>query len=580
MKKLMLLAALTALPLCAVVAQDNKSGFVTPFEVSKGMESATWGEAIDFYKRLERNSSRVRMEQIGEADGGYPLHVVYYSANGDFNHSHWQKQGKVVILINNGIHAGEPDGVDASMLLLRDAVEGTVRVPDNVVLAVIPVYNIGGFVNRGSYSRASQNGPASYGFRGNGQNLDLNRDFIKCDAAETRSLEQLFTQLDPDIFIDNHVSDGADYQHVMTLLATQHDKLGGQTGDFMYRTFTPLIYKNMKQAGYDLVPYVNDFDNTPVNGWREFFEPPRFASGYGALFHTIAYVPETHMLKPFKDRVWATYELMRCMIKEAGKNATEIKNARAADRKALISQKELALEWRVDTTQAEQVTFKGYEAGHKASKVSGQPRLYYDHSKPFTKQVPFYNHYVPKKSVAAPTAYVLPRAWTAVASRLQWNGVDMVQLQHDTTIAITAYHIDNYETVPKPYEKHYLHKNITVSAEQVHMHCSKGDYVIKVNQPAKRYIVETLEPTAPDGFFAWNFFDGILQQKEGYSDYVFEDQAADMVAQDAHLRQLLEDKRKQDTAFARNGASQLDFVYKHSKYMEPGYMRYPVYRIE
>ena len=574
MKRLLL-----ALTLCTTTAFAQKK-LQTPFEASNGRESATYQQAIAFYEDLARTNSRLKMEEIGHTDGDHPLHVVYYSKNEDLDPAHWKRDNKVVILINNGIHAGEPDGVDASMMLLRDAVSGKIKVPENVVLAVIPVYNVGGFLNRGSYSRANQNGPIEYGFRGNAQNLDLNRDFIKCDAAETRSLERLFTKLDPDIFIDNHVSDGADYQHVMTLLATQHDKLGGETGSLMNLRFTPDIYDAMEKAGYDLVPYVNDFDNTPANGWREFFEPPRFASGYAALFQTMAYVPETHMLKPFKDRVRATYTLMTCFIKEASAKADEIKKARQADRAALAAQRITPIEWKIDTTQHSTIVFKGYEAGQKPSAVSGLPRLYYDRNKPFTKDVPFYDHYTASKTIATPIAYVIPAGWSSVITRLQNNGVQMRTLTRDTTITVTAYHIDNYETVSKPYEKHYLHKNIQVSQDTVTIKFYKGDLLIPTDQRARRYLIESLEPAAPDGFFAWNFFDGILQQKEYFSDYVFEDMAAEILKKDPQLKKQLEEKKKADPDFAKSAQAQLDFVYRHSPYMEPGYMRYPVFRID
>src|SRR5205085_10849189 len=130
----------------------------------------------------------------------------------------------------------------------------------NVVLAFIPVYNIGGCLNRNSNTRVNQNGPEEYGFRGNSQNLDLNRDFTKCDSKEARSFAQLFHYLNPDIFIDNHVSDGADYQHTMTLITTQYDKLG-TLGTYLKNTFEPAIYSGMKQKGWDMVPYVN-FETT------------------------------------------------------------------------------------------------------------------------------------------------------------------------------------------------------------------------------------------------------------------------------------------------------------------------------
>lgn len=583
MKRLLL-----ALTLCTTTAfAQNK--MQTPFEASNGKESATWQQAIDFYEELARTNPRIKMEEIGRTDGDHPLHVVYYSSDKTFDRwdCKWEKKStpcpwdnKVVILINNGIHAGEPDGVDASMMLLRDAANGKIKIPGNVVLAVIPVYNVGGFLNRSSYSRANQNGPLEYGFRGNGQNLDLNRDFIKCDAAETRTLERILTQLQPDIFIDNHVSDGADYQHVMTLLATQHDKLGGETGDFLYKTFTPAIYAAMKKKGYDLVPYVNDFDNTPVNGWREFFEPPRFASGYAALYHTIAYVPETHMLKPFKDRVWATYELMKCMIYQASENAETIKRVRNNDLISSVNQQEFAIDWKIDTTRFDTITFKGYEAAYKPSEVSGLPRLFYDRSKPFTKQVPFYNHYVPAKTIKAPKTYIIPAGWPDVIHRMKDNGVQMKKLQHDTTITVTAYVVDNYETVPKPYEKHYLHKNIKTRSITAAIRFHGGDYLVSTTQDSRRYLIETLEPTAPDGFFAWNYFDAILQQKEYFSDYVFEDIAAELLKKDPELKKQLEEKKKADPDFAKSAQAQLDFVYRHSPYMEPGYMRYPVYRLE
>ena len=170
-------------------------------------------------------------------------------------------KNKIVILINNGIHAGEPDGIDASMMLARDIVNKKVTLPKNVVLAFIPIYNIGGCLNRNSTSRVNQNGPVEYGFRGNSQNLDLNRDFIKCDSRETMSFANIFQNLNPDIFIDNHVSDGADYQHTMTLLTTQYDKLGGDLGNWLKNNFEPSIYHNMKEKGWDLIPYV-DFEFT------------------------------------------------------------------------------------------------------------------------------------------------------------------------------------------------------------------------------------------------------------------------------------------------------------------------------
>ena len=552
----------------------------TRFEASRGTETATYAETIRFYEDLDRKYATIAMDEAGPSDTRYPLEVVYYSGDANFDLDKWKRQNKIILLINNGIHPGEPDGIEACKMLLRDAATGKIDVPGNVVLAVIPVFNIGGALNRNSHSRANQLGPKEYGFRGSAQNLDLNRDFVKMDARETRSLVKLFHLLDPDIFIDNHVSNGADYQHVMTLLAGQHNKLGGRSGRFMHNVFEPLLYKDMKTRGYDMVPYVNHFGNTPERGWMEFYDSPRFSSGLPALFQTMAFVPETHMLKPFRQRVEATYALMLSFISVASEKTGEIKSARDYDRRALMSQSVFPLDWKVDTTQYELVSFKGYEASYKKSKVSGQPRLFYDREKPYTRKVKYHNIYAGIKAVTAPRAYVIPQGWHEVIDVLKANGVEMERLQRDEVWNLSVYKIDKFETYPKPYEKHYYHHGVTVVKEKQRIQLQEGDYIIYLDQPAKRYLVEVLEPTGPDALFAWNFFDAVLQQKEHFSDYIFEDEAAEILERNPRLKSELKAKQRSDTAFAKNANAQLDFIYRRSAYYEPEHLRYPVFRLE
>jgi len=508
MKKIVL----TLVVFCISVAAIAQS-MVSVFETSNGMRSATYHEAISWFAALDSRFETVKMETAGPTDTRYPLHVVYYNNRGFFDVEEWKKEGNIVILVNNGIHPGEPDGIDASMMLVRDVALGKIKIPDNVMLAVVPVFNIGGALNRNNGSRTNQNGPEEYGFRGSSQNLDLNRDFIKMDAKETQSLVQLFHKLDPEVFIDNHVSNGADYQHIMTLLATQHDKLGGSMGKYLNQTLEPLIYKDMKKRGYDLVPYVNHWGHTPDKGWIGFHEGPRFASGFTTLFHTYGFVPETHMLKPFKQRVIATYVLMQSLINTAAENAAAIKKTRKDDIAAMLAARAMPIAWEVDTTRPATITFKGYEAGYKPSEVSGRPRLYYDRAKPYTKEIPYYDAYTVKQEVSCPSAYIVGQGWGRVIKRLKMNGVQMQQLEHDTDITVTVYYIENHETAKRPYEGHYLHTAVTTRAEVKKIHLLEGDYIIPLQQPAKRYLVETLEPTAPDAFFAWGFFDAILQQR-------------------------------------------------------------------
>lgn len=552
----------------------------TVFEKSKGTQTPTYFEIIDWWKKLDQQSAQVKMLTMGMTDAGFPLQLVVVSNDKDFNFESLRKKNKRIILINNGIHPGEPDGIDASMLLVRDIVIKKTKLPDHIVLAIIPVYNIGGCLNRSANYRVDQNGPEEFGFRGNSQNLDLNRDFIKCDSKEAKAFAEIFHLTDPDVFLDNHVSNGADYQHVMTLIATQHNKLGGVMGDFMNKNFEPGLYASMKEKGYDLIPYVNAFGDSPDSGWPEFIEGPRYSSGYAALWHTFSFIAETHMLKPYDQRVRSTYALMQSLIEFTSKNSEQIKNLRYETKQSVKTQTEFPISWTLDRSKSDKRIYKGYEAGRKPSEVSGLPRLYYDRSKPYEKEIPFYNFYKPSVFIQKPKAYIIPQGWWSVIDLLKVNKVQMTHLRKDTTIEVEVYKIEDYKKAPRQFEMHHINSDVKTSVSVQKIKFRKGDYYIPMNQVANRFLIETLEPTAADSYFAWNFFDAILGQKEGYSGYAFEDIAADYLKTNPDLKNKLEQRRALDTVFAKNARAQLNFVYENSPWVEPDYLRYPVYRVK
>ncbi|MXV50673.1 hypothetical protein GS399_06780 [Pedobacter sp. HMF7647] len=552
----------------------------TQFEKSDGKQTATYFQAIEWYKELDKKSPEVLVKEMGPTDAGYPLHLVLVSKDHTFDPASWHRQKKIVIFINNGIHPGEPDGIDASMMLLRDIAQGKVVLPENVALAFIPVYNIGGCLNRNSYTRANQNGPEEYGFRGNAQNLDLNRDFTKSDSKNAASFAKIFHWLNPEILIDNHVSDGADYQHTMTLISTQYNKLGPVLGAWLRDKFEPALYQGMAKKNWELIPYV-DFETTDFGkGMQMFYDPPRYSSGYAALFNTLSFMPETHMLKPYKQRVRSTYDLMITFIEQASANAKELLEKRAAADNAIKKQTQFALKWKPDTSVSRKIIFKGYERDTMLSEATGLKKMFYNHQKPFTNSINYFDLYIPADTVAAPKAYVIPQGWYDAIDRLLLNGVTIQRLKADTLLSVMGYHIDKYQSSPTAYEKHHKNFNVQVSKRNTQKRFLKGDYVIYLDQPAKRYLVEMLEPTGDDSFFAWNFFDAILQQKEGYSDYRWEDIAAKILKNDPVLSQKLAQKKASDTKFANDSHAILNFIYKNSSYYEAAHLQYPVYRIE
>ena len=555
------------------------SQITTRYESSNATETHTYHEIITWWKAIDQRSPEVLMQTKGPTDSGFPLHLIIVSKERDFNFASLKRKNKRIILINNGIHPGEPDGIDASMLLIRDIVIGKKQLPADVVLAIIPVYNIGGCLNRSANYRVDQNGPEEFGFRGNSQNLDLNRDFIKSDSKEARSFAAIFHEVDPDVMVDNHVSNGADYQHIMTLLTSQHNKLGGELGKYMNKTFEPGIYSLMKQKGFDLVPYVSFGGGTPDAGMTAFFDAPRYSTGYAALWQTFAFMPETHMLKTYRQRVEATYALMESFIEFTHSYGSEIAGLRAAARKTVLTQNKFPLSWKLDRSDSSYVNFKGYAATRKPSDISGKPRLFYDRTKPYEKRIVYFNRFNPVAEATRPTAYIIPQGWWKVIDLLKINKVNMLLLSRDTSIEVESYRIEDYKTAPRPYEMHHLNSGAVLAVSKKTVKFRKGDIYIPMNQVANRFIMETLEPQGDDSYFAWNFFDGILGQKEGYSAYVFEDIAYEYLQKNPAVNTLLDQRRATDSAFAASASAQLDFVFKNSPYYEPAHLQYPVYRV-
>ena len=552
---------------------------VTPFEKDENT-SATYWEVIDYYRQLAAQYKELQLLEWGSTDAGLPLHIAAISLDGDFDPASIRAKGKRILLINNGIHPGEPDGIDATMMLFRDFMQDLAKrkLLEHTVIVAIPIYNVGGALNRNSSTRANQNGPESYGFRGNSRNLDLNRDFIKCDSREAQTFSRIFTHWQPDFFVDNHTSNGADYQYTMTLLPTQKDKLNPLLATYLEEKLMPELNSRMKNQGWEMIPYVQS-DGPPERGLYGFMDSPRYSTGYAALHDCIGFMPETHMLKPYKDRVRSTYAFMEILIRHIAENYLLIGELKEKAAAATLEQRSFDLDWELDRSQADSLPFKGYTAKYKPSEVSGLERLYYDRNEPFEKTIPYYNHFNPALSIEAPEAYILPQAYPEVIDRLRWNGVTLYRLVMDVEIPVEEYYIRNFKDRRGPYEGHYLHYAVEVEKKTGTRLLRKGEYVAFTRQPARRFLVSVLEPQAPDSYFCWNFFDSCLDQKEYFSDYVFEDLAAEFLKTHPEVREALEARQKEDPEFAASAARQLDFVYRHSPWYESTHRLYPVFRL-
>lgn len=559
----------------------QKGELLTRYEKSNFTETATYQEAIDFYKTLASQHQEISIQEIGMTDIGLPLHLVLFNTSGEMDPEKIHENGKLIFLINNAIHPGESDGVSASQMFLRELATNPKKYKNSLnktALAIIPFYNIGGVLNRNSTTRVNQNGPKEYGFRGNARHFDLNRDFIKSDTRNSKAFQQLFHFLDPDLFLDTHVSNGADYQHIMMLLQPQKDKMGGPLGVFMNEKLLPYSYEKMNEE-VSTILYVNNGGSTPDKGWQQFVDWPRYSTGYTNLFHTIGFMSETHMLKNYQQRVEATFRLMHTFLAFTEENASDLLRIRSETKALVSNRKSFEISWAVDTTAFTELSFSGYEATYPISELTGQRRLKYNRDKPYTKNVPYYDSFKADMVVEAPAYYVVPQQWHKVIELFKLNKIEMLQISSDSTIQVEAYQITDFETFPRPYEGHYRHYNVQVKSNKTSIGFRKGDYLIPVNQWRNRFIVETLEPQAPDSYFNWNFFDSILQQKEYFSAYIFEDTAPNILGADPELKAAFEARKKQDSSFAASSRQQLNFIYQRSAHKEKEHLRYPIFRI-
>jgi len=226
----------------------------------------TYSEVIEMFKLLDENYGNAVLLEKGLTDCGKPMHLFVINNEPEFNPEKIREQGKTVLLINNGIHPGEPEGIDASLWFADDLLrnkDGMAKLLENTVIIIIPVYNIGGHLNRSAYNRSGQTTPYETGFRGNYANLDLNRDFTKCDSENARSFTKIFAEWNPDVFWDTHTTNGSDHQYSITLIPPPPALFPPVMENFIRNKFLPDLYSEMKKGSYDLIPYVDYIYDDP-----------------------------------------------------------------------------------------------------------------------------------------------------------------------------------------------------------------------------------------------------------------------------------------------------------------------------
>jgi hypothetical protein len=556
---------------------------LTPYEQGNHNQTTSWADCIAWYDMLARRYPAVlHFAQIGVSDMGVPIHAGVVSSDGVFDRAAIKAAGRPVFFNNNGIHPGEPEGVDGCMALVRDFCVEPERLAalGRTVFLFIPLYNVDGSLNRNDSSRVNQDGPESFGFRGNSRHLDLNRDFVKCDTLAARVFNEHFTSWDPDVMVDTHTSNGADYSYTMTLIHTQADKLGGSLGPFLRETMLPAMFSGMEQRGWPTCPYVNPVQDSPDHGIAEFLETPRFSTGYAALHHTIGFMPETHMLKSYAAR----YDSMRALVETAldftVQHGATIQALRRVDRATYREARSLPVHWSMDESKPSTFRFKGYAAVYKPSILGDYTRLSYDRAAPWEREIAYFDSFPADVEVPAPKAYIVPQQWREAIERLQWNGVQLERLTADESRTVDYYQVVSVQSRANAYEGHMFHDEVVLERRTETLPLRAGDYIVSLDQEQARYAVEMLEPLGHDSFFRWGLFNSVLEKKEAYSDYVFEDHAAELLRDEPALKAKFTAWKAANPALLSDQNAVLDFIFANcERYREPEWRRYPIFML-
>jgi hypothetical protein len=545
--------------------------------------SPTYDEVIDMYRKLDEAWPEAVLTEAGLTDCGKPLHTFIISRNRNFDPVELRRENKTIVLINNGIHPGEPEGIDASLEFADDILrnkDGMAGWLENTVVVIIPVYNIGGALNRGAYNRSGQTTPYETGFRGNYGNLDLNRDFTKCDSENARSFTRIFHHWNPDVFLDTHTTNGSDHRHAITLIPPQPDQFPASMRKFLRETLLPGLYGEMKKGEYKLIPYVDYFYEDMRGGIRGGQESPRYSAGYATVFHTYGMMTENLIYATYPDRVKSTIDFIRALVKMSSEHSHEILASRRAGIEESLNATRYALTYALDTTRFQMIDFDGFETERQQiSPVTGLPRLGYNRNRPFSASIKYYDTYAPSEWTDIPGFYVVPQAWKPVLERLLLNQIEHIVLERDTLMEVTVDYLDEVGHPARPYNGHFFHSQVVTRSEVQTIQYYAGDWLVPVRQNGIKYIIEMLEPRARDSFLRWNFFDSVLDQREYFSSFGFEENALRTLNEFPELKKQLEERRSGNPEFAGNHRAQLQFIYDNSPWLEKTWKRYPVGRI-
>ena len=576
---------LLGLIFCSFQLTAQETIFLTYYEQSDYKNTPRYAETIDFCKKLGEASPILHFLSFGKSPQGLDLPLLIADKNQNFTPEAVRKSGNTVLLIEACIHAGESDGKDAGLMLLRDIAiyKKNFALLDHVTILFIPILNTDGHERFGPYNRINQNGPVEMGWRTTAQNLNLNRDFLKAEAPEMQAWHKLYNAWLPDFFVDCHVTDGADFQYTMTYALETEGSMEKELSAWTENICEPYLVNEMKKSGFPVFPYVQ-FRNwhDPRSGLTLGVAPPMLSQGYTAIQNRPGLLIETHMLKPYKARVTSTYNMLTHTLEILNKEYKTLQSL-VAKADALTASEQFRKEpfpvnFSESYADSTQIEFLGFEYTIDTSDLTGGLWFKYDNQKPTIWQLTIFPNCKADKFVMLPEAYLIPPQCISVINGLQLHGVKMKTLDHEVNCSVKTSRFKNVRWQQRSYEGH--HKASYELADTIEDRIfPAGTMLVEMNQRTARIIAHLLEPESPDSYAAWGYFDAYMEQKEYAESYVMESLAREMMLKNPSLKVEFEKKKAADKDFASDPDEMLNWFFSKSQYWDNRHNLYPIGRI-
>ena len=550
--------------------------WATPAEQARFEKTPRYDETVAWLKRLVAASPELFLVSLGKSPEGRHVWMVIASRERAFTPEKLRATDKPLLFAQAGIHAGEMDGKDAGLMLLRDlTVRGTKRaLLDRASFLFVPILSVDGHERFSRFSRINQRGPLESGWRTTARNLNLNRDYGKLDAPETRAVVAALERWKPDLYLDLHVSDGLDHQYDVTHIFNGPHAWSPAISRWLEQHWVPPTTRDLEAGGHVPGPYLSLKDETdPAKGVVDGTGGIRFSQGYGDARHLPTVIIETHSLKPYAQRVLGTYVVLESTLALLGSERETLRKAVREDEARRPA--EVTLDWK-DSEEPETITIKGIESRVSESPISGGKRVEWT-GRPAEMTVALQRLNAPKATARRPAAYWVPAAAADVIERLALHGISMERLSQARDVDVEMDRFSEVTFEPEPFEGR-VRVTAKATPERRRERFAPGSVRVPTDQPLGTLAVLLLEPASPDSFFQTGFFHSALQRAEYAEGYVMEPMAERMLAENPRLRAEFEKLLQTDPKFAASREERLDWFYRRTPFFDERWRLYPVGR--